>query len=169
MLAYQKGDYSAFEKLFNRYSPRVYGYLRKRVMEPELVEEIFQNIFLKFHESRLRYDSRLPLAPWLFTIARNTLIDATRTKSHLGNRLVPLDENLHSKATSETVPKPLSLEGVDPYQNPVLRLRYKEALSFEEIAVRLDTTPQVIRKRVSRALAGLRRNLTGSKIKKSGP
>src|SRR5689334_13553329 len=65
MLAYQNGNEEAFQILYQRHHRRVYGYLLAKLKTKQLVEEAFQTTFLKLHQSRHHYDSKLPFTPWL--------------------------------------------------------------------------------------------------------
>jgi len=52
MKAYQLGNAEAFELLYGRYSPRVYGYLCKKISNRVAADDVFQTIFLKLHKFR---------------------------------------------------------------------------------------------------------------------
>lgn len=91
MILYQRGDIEAFNCLYDKYKSMIYGYLYKRVDKHNEVDEIFQDVFLRLHQSRLRYKSEFPFEPWLFTVLRNSLIDYYRKKKkEYAN--VPLDD-----------------------------------------------------------------------------
>ena len=49
MSLYQKGENMAFEVIYNRNKGRIYSYLNKRISDDSAIDEIFQNILLKFH------------------------------------------------------------------------------------------------------------------------
>src|SRR5437868_3329601 len=75
MLAYQQGDSSAFNELYERYSGRVYSYLEGKVFNKNERDDLFQAVFLKLHKSRHLFDPAFQFAPWLFTICRTTVLD----------------------------------------------------------------------------------------------
>lgn len=152
MSAYQQGDASAFDELYRRYSAKVYGYLSSKIPERSIRDDIFQATFLKLHQSRARYDRSYPFAPWLFTICRNTFLDAVRKVSRT-------EVNLPTELVEEVSPAPevLDLSSLSESQRRALELRYSEGFSFEEIATRLNTSPVNVRQLVSRALKRLRK------------
>ncbi|MCP4352089.1 MAG: sigma-70 family RNA polymerase sigma factor [Desulfobacterales bacterium] len=162
MSLYQRGDIEAFNCLYDKYKTMVYGYLIKRVNNRTDVDEIFQDVFLKLHQSRSRYKSEFPFKPWLFAVLRNSLVDYFRKKGKEYND-VPLD-------SLETNPSTLQYEdkhkingllpkdaGLNKNQRQAIELRYGEDFSFEEIAHRLETTSSNARQLVSRALKRLRK------------
>jgi RNA polymerase sigma factor (sigma-70 family) len=162
MSLYQRGDIEAFNCLYDKYKSMVYGYLIKRVNIRTDVDEIFQDVFLRLHQSRSRYKSEFPFKPWLFAVLRNSLIDYFRKKGKEYND-VPLD-------SLETNPPALQYEdkynidgllpkdaGLNKNQRQAIELRYGEDFSFEEIARRLETTSSNARQLVSRALKRLRK------------
>lgn len=163
MAAYQEGNYPAFEILFRRHSARVYGFLLGKIGNRAQAEDIFQSAFLKLHKSRNHYDPSFPFLPWLFTIAKSVLIDQVRK-----------EKTIREDSNSEVVaaaPSPEIIEttrevdtsSLPALQQNVLSLRYRDDLSFEEIAKRLDTSPSNIRQLLSRGIRKLRKNLGGNK------
>ncbi|MCB9254582.1 MAG: sigma-70 family RNA polymerase sigma factor [Bdellovibrionaceae bacterium] len=161
MVAYQAGDAQAFELLYRRYSNHVYNYLRKRIPDTQAAEEVYQSVFLKLHRSRGRYDPKFRFAPWLFTLCRHQVIDAARTKQIYRQPHVPL-EDLPLPAPADTEAPELPLGALKADQREILELRYDQDLEFEEIAAHLNLSEVAVRKRVSRALKGLR-TLIGKK------
>src|SRR3954452_2594701 len=73
---------NAFDELYTRYSPRVFGYLYQRlngnVEEAEdLTAEVFAKVFEKIDGFQVQ---GAPLSSWLFRIAHNRLIDSVRRR-----------------------------------------------------------------------------------------
>ena len=69
MELYQNGDEKAFDVLYSRSKKRVYSYLKKRLHDKDLVEDVYQNIFIKLHKSRHLYKSEYPYRNWLYKFA----------------------------------------------------------------------------------------------------
>lgn len=160
MAAYRNGDEQAFQALYERYAGRVYGFLRRKLKSRSVADDVFQATFLKLHKARARYDAALPFAPWLFTVCRSTLIDTLRQEARIREDLNPAAvEGATAEETPRTSPLP-ELASLNPERRQALELRYGQDLSFEEIAVRLNTSPANIRQLVSRAVRQLRK-LTG--------
>jgi RNA polymerase sigma-70 factor, ECF subfamily len=80
MAAYRAGSEAAFRELFDRYAAPVYGFLVRRLGDPALSEDLFQEAFLRLHRARGSYDVSRSFRTWLFTIVHNLLSDALRTR-----------------------------------------------------------------------------------------
>ena len=136
---HRRGDRAAFPALLKAYRRPIYSYLvRSGVAEAER-DDLFQSIFLKIHAAAKSYKPNLPLAPWLFTIAANTV------RNHLRGR---------AKAQTiaiEDDPKELA----DPGPGPEQVAQARETLAWLEEA--LAVLPAVQREVVlSTTVLGLR-------------
>ena len=72
---------AAFAAIYDHYFPRVYTYVRYRVVDPTSADDITALIFerLLTHLGRYRPE-RAPFAGWLFAIARNAVNDHLRAQ-----------------------------------------------------------------------------------------
>ncbi len=158
MLHYQaSADSDSFEQLFKRYESKVYGYLRARVRDQAMCDDILQSTFLKLHRFKHRYNAKYPFAAWLFTICRNSMIDhlrkqATHSYSQLDTMEGPIDTS--EPPMSNESPEFLN-ELPDRYKQAV-SLRYVSDWSFDEIARELGTTSENARKLISRGIQKLK-------------
>lgn len=160
MAAYLEGDESAFHVLYQRYSGKIYAFLKRKLNRKESADDAFQGVFMKLHKSRDLYRKDLKFAPWIFTIAKSVAIDVMRSQNVHESSSSELDEN--SLVASEPLEQKLDIEmlsGLSGEHQEVLRLRYEEDKSFEEIAKILDTNSSNVRKIVSRAVQKLREKL----------
>src|SRR5438046_10758131 len=77
----QAGDAWAFGRLFDHYHLPVYRFVASRVRRPSDAEDLTQLVFVKALEALPRYESRgIPFGGWLFRLARNAVVDFTRTR-----------------------------------------------------------------------------------------
>ncbi|HLF28370.1 MAG TPA: RNA polymerase sigma factor SigZ [Anaerolineae bacterium] len=78
------------EDIWNEFSQRLRGFIANRITDPADAEDILQDVFVKLHTriDTLRNEDRL--TPWLYQIARNTIIDFYRAQP----RAVPMPETL---------------------------------------------------------------------------
>lgn len=72
----QAGDEEAYRVLLNEIGPLLYGYVRRRVFQKSLVDDVYQDVLFTFHRARHSYMTDRPFAPWLFTLAHNAFLDA---------------------------------------------------------------------------------------------
>ena len=159
MAAYQGGESEAFMHLYERYSTKVYNFIAVRLKDRVLTDDIFQATFLKLHQSRGKYDPALPFAPWLFTVCRTTMVDSLRNRQRVQARETYDEEalaNASAPVETHTLPVP-DLGTLPAAQKQAVELRYLEHLSFDEIAVRLEKSPENIRQLVSRGLKKLKK------------
>ncbi|MDR6300839.1 RNA polymerase sigma factor [Mesonia maritima] len=78
----QQKNPKAFERIYERYSESTFGIIYSIVNEQTIAEEILQDVFIKVWNNAESYDaSKGRFFTWLLNIARNTAIDATRSKS----------------------------------------------------------------------------------------
>jgi RNA polymerase sigma-70 factor (ECF subfamily) len=160
---YRQGDGTAFEEIYRRHSGKIYGFLLAKLRSREQAEDLFQVVFKKIHDHRHRYSPSLPLLPWIFTITRNTWLDHVRKKKTTSFEAEILspgpDEPLAETSWADLEAQ---LQRLAPAHLEVLRLRYEQGLSFQEIAKLKKKSEVSLRKRVSRVLAQLRRQLNPS-------
>lgn len=161
MQAYIQGDMEAFRMLYLRHKNRVMGYLNARLKSQDEAEDVFQEVFSKLHTNRLKYKDSVPFIAWLFTIAKNTLIDHIR-KQTTQKKYFQLD---HEKAANVpdvkinniSIAEAFSeLSTLNAKQRQTLELRFNDDLSFSDIAAYLDTSSSNIRQIISRATRLLR-------------
>ncbi len=65
----------AFQLLYDRHRNRIYRLSTKFLKSPILAQEVVQDVFLKLWMTRKEINANKPLEAWLFTVAKNTLIN----------------------------------------------------------------------------------------------
>lgn len=160
MKAYGTGDMPAFEALYRRLSPKVYGYLKRRLQRHEDAEDLTQKVFAKVHRLRESYDPEYPVLQWLFVITKSVLLDhgkAEFRKTRLeGEFLRELSQTPQGSSLSGMMDEQALLQGLDPASREVVRLRVFDELNFQEIATRLAKSEGSLRQVFSRAMKRLR-------------
>jgi RNA polymerase sigma-70 factor (ECF subfamily) len=82
LIRHLDGDPDAFGELVQRFRAPIFSYLVRCGVESASRDDLFQEIFIKIHNASGRYRVELPLPPWIFTIAANTV------RSHFRKRRV---------------------------------------------------------------------------------
>lgn len=166
MAQYVAGDDSAFEKLYQKHSGKVYAYLRKKMNSSQEVDELFQTSFLKFHRFKRKYNSRYPVLQWLFVIVRSTLIDHYRKNSRqIEVADAPVESFSEAMSQNHGNPSLISarvddlLERLPTDQREIVTRRVVDDQTYEEIAASLNRSEDSIRQTVSRALRKMKTNL----------
>jgi RNA polymerase sigma factor (sigma-70 family) len=74
------GDPDAFGQFYVRYRELIIGYLMRRVRDPELAADLMGETFAAALVAVMDASRPLPDVPsaWLFTVARNLLVDGAR-------------------------------------------------------------------------------------------
>ena len=161
MLAYIEGDVEAFEALYERHKKRIFGFLIARLKDRSEAEDVFQSVFVKFHRSRDKYRQEIPFLPWLFTLARNTLIDHVRKRDAYGKHVTVSAEIIESYVapvsdTSSIHAAFAELSRLTDTQRKALELRFNQGLTFDEIGSQMQTSAVNSRQIISRAIRKLR-------------
>lgn len=157
------GDPDAFAQLYDAYVDRIYRYIYFRVSDDALTEDLTSQVFLKAWEYLDRYQAGTsPYLAWLYTIARNLVIDHYRTKRetvnlddivHItGNEPSPDDEVQNRFEIQEMRD---ALQFLTDEQQQVLILRFISGLSTENVAEIMEKREGAIRALQMRALQTL--------------
>mgnify|MGYP000232594218 CR=1 FL=1 len=83
MLRYVEGDSRAFDQLARHLEPKVRRFIQRRMHDPDLVDDLVQQTFMRVHTSRDRYaeqrsgDGR-SVEAWFLTTAHRTMLDHMR-------------------------------------------------------------------------------------------
>jgi RNA polymerase sigma-70 factor (ECF subfamily) len=161
MERYANGDARAFELLFERYEGRAFGFFMRRTGSEDRSRDLYQELFLRLHRFRDRYDPTRPFSPWFFQIARNVLVDEARRA--LRQREVALDDEV----TSSPEPDPEShvdlrrralqlLSRIPAEQGAIVVAAKVQGLEYGEIARRAGRSVDAVKQSASRALRKLR-------------
>lgn len=163
-----------FEAWFNDHRASVYRYVRFRVANREVAEDLTSDVFLKALRSLRRYDaSRSAPRTWLVRIARNAVTDHLRALRRRGSLHVSLDRvpDLVSAAPSQEE-RMLKEERIQALLNgaqllregdqEILSLRYGAGLGNQEIADALEISSNAVAVRLHRALKRLKDVIDGS-------
>ena len=160
MLKYKAGDESAFNALYVKYSPMVYGYIRKRLRDSES-EDFYQKVWRHLHEKREYYVDQ-PFGPWFFVMIKHLLIDEYRS---LGKRsekefTSELIEKIYTATEETDISQELSL--LPPDVRDLVEKYYLEGVGYEELEKETGLSQTNLRQRLSRGLRSLRKKLEGS-------
>src|SRR6185436_8034215 len=69
----QAGDREAYRLLLDNLGPEVMAYLRRRLSNPQDVDDVHQEVLLAIHLSRHTYEPGRAVEPWVFAIAAHVL------------------------------------------------------------------------------------------------
>jgi RNA polymerase sigma factor (sigma-70 family) len=158
-------DFGAF---YERHVTTVTAYVARRASRPDLTFDLVAETFARALEHRARYEPRRgPAAAWLLGIAHNLIVDAVRrgrvadaARLRLGMTPIALDdEQLERIVERGNTELGQALANLPESQREAVLRRVLAEQEYPEIAERVGCSEQVVRQRVSRGLAALRRGL----------
>ena len=146
---YADGELEAFEELFARYEPRAYAFFLRRTASPDRAEDLYQELFLRIHRARDRYDPDRPFAPWFFQIANHLLVDDRRRAFRSHETHVDNPQFRSSEATSEECIAQREhfgqvLEALSPDERYILVSAKVEGVGYTELAERLGKSVDAV-------------------------
>ena len=170
---YENGNNKAFEVLLFRYHTKVYQHIFFIVRNHELSKDIFQDAFLKaiITIRQGKYSESGKFLAWVNRIAYNLIIDYFNREKR--DSILASDDAVYStvndaRYSEKSIEDVLSNEQVlrdvvflldrlpDTQQN-VVRMRFFEGLSFNEIAEKTNVSVNTALGRMRYALVNMRR------------
>jgi RNA polymerase sigma-70 factor (ECF subfamily) len=159
-----RGDKTAFAGLFGHFAPRVKSYMMRLGAPPEQAEELAQETLLSVWRKAGAFDpAKAAPSTWIFAIARNLRIDASRHD----RRSEPIEDPSEAPV-AEPTPDALvanaeaevrireALAGLPPEQAEVVRLSFFSDKPHSEIAEALALPLGTVKSRLRLAVGRLR-------------
>lgn len=167
----KQNDPELLDRLIELYQHRLLRYLLFLTGKREIAEDLFQETWMRVLLRGAQYNGKARFDTWLFTIARNLVIDLSRKR-----QMASLDEM--SEGGDDERPFEVALDGpspleqfavredraevaevlltLEPNYREVLVLRFHEEMSLEEIATITRAPLSTVKSRLYRGLAALR-------------
>ena len=173
----KRQDAGLLDELIVRYQHRLLRYLLYLTSNREMAEDLFQEVWMRVMMRGAQFNGQARFDTWLFTIARNLVIDQRRKRT-----MSSLDELFEGKSEDD---RPMSFEVADGEPTPfdrfanmedreriagalleldtlhreVLVLRFHEELSLEEISKVTRAPLSTVKSRLYRGLAAIKPKL----------
>ena len=164
-------DPELLDHLIELYQHRLLRFLLFLTGKREVAEDLFQETWMRVLLRGAQYNGKARFDTWLFTIARNLVIDLSRKRT-----MVSLDEM--SDSNEDDRPFEVAMDGPSPLEQfqaredsaevtevllklesasrEVLVLRFYEEMSLEEIAAVTKAPLSTVKSRLHRGLAALK-------------
>jgi len=172
----QAGDYLAFEDLLNRLDGPVRRFVRRLIGDGLVEDDVVQMTFISLYRNLSRIDPVETLRPYLFRIARNRCYDELRRQGRfelpsLDDEAVEMRVSFTSASGDHSEPEDVvhwlllhlevqqAMDWLPELQRQALIMYSEENLTYEEIAVAMDTTIGTVKSRLYHARQTLRRLL----------
>ena len=155
------GDRDAFEELYRRYTRPVLGLALRRLGDRGRAEDALQDAFAAVWRSARTYDrDRGAGGAWLYTVARNSIVDGARRRPEPVAEL-PDQADAAAGPPEQAEASWLSwrvhraIEDLPEHERPVIELAYWGGLSQSEVAEFLDVPLGTVKTRTRSALSRL--------------
>jgi len=166
LLAFQRGDASAFRTLYERHARAMVAFCHHFVRDTARAEELAQDVFVKLYRAADRYQPSARFKTFLYRIASNHCLNELR-RGEYGARKAAAGAG--SPADPDALPAPeagpeasaearkleravrVLLDRLPDGQRTAFVLARFEGLSYDEIAAVLETSVSAVKSLVHRA------------------
>jgi len=175
MLRVQKNDEASFGLLVDRHRGTLVQHLSRLVQNPAVAEELAQDVFLRIHRSREKWEPSAKFSTWLFRISTNVAYNHFRDEKY-HNRNLSLDREIPNarkrefsdgrKGVENVLVEDVQVQQVRaaiaslPFKQRTAVLMHKyEEMDYAQIAEVLGCTPSAVKAIMFRAYEALRAEL----------
>lgn len=157
-----------FSQFFDTYKEQVYGYVLTIIKDKTVAEEITQDIFMKLWTVSDLLHTISNIDNYIFIIARNRSLNHLRKvkhdhkaleelRCHLAEAHNPVEEHLLQRDYEHLVER--AVAGLSTQRKIVYQLSREEGLNLNEIAHRLQLSPNTVKNHLIAALKYIRQYL----------
>lgn len=167
------GSQYAFEKLFEKYSQKLFRFSFSYLKLEADSEEIVQNVFLKIWENRQKLRDETSFKSYLFTIAFNVIrkdfnkkAKENKYKTELLEVLASENPMLETNSDFEVYVLKLEqlIEQMPDRRKEIFLKRKKEGKSVREIASSMDISPKTVENQITEAMNYLKKEFSRDHI-----
>jgi RNA polymerase sigma-70 factor (ECF subfamily) len=164
------------ETIFNQYYPKIKSFIRTKIDDELIVEEIGNDVMMVALNSTYKFQKKSSFYSWLCGIAKHKVVDYYRKKKikTILFSISPYFEEIEDKALSpekDCLKNELKKEIYKTFLEikkdyyKILRLKYIEGLSIKKIAQIMKTTVKAIDSKLMRARFSFKKNWNYDKKK----
>jgi RNA polymerase sigma-70 factor, ECF subfamily len=169
LLRTAQGDHQAFSEFYHRTCRQVTGLVRRVIINPELSEEVVQEIYIVVWQDAAKYRpaTGTPTA-WLMTIAHRRAVDkvrATQSSRDRDHRWATTSPSIYDgvlDAVAENMDARIlitSMACLSAVQREAIVLAYFGSLTYQEISLKLSVPLPTIKSRIRDGLQKLRTHI----------
>jgi RNA polymerase sigma-70 factor (ECF subfamily) len=170
----KRQDPELLDQLIETYQHRLMRYLMFLTGKREVAEDLFQEVWIRVLRRGSQYNGKARFDTWIFTIARNLVIDLSRKRVMASlDEMREAGEDERPFEIAQDGPSPLEqfqyredaaelasvMSSLEPNYREVLTLRFHEEMSLEEIAGVTRAPLSTVKSRLYRGLAALKPQL----------
>lgn len=162
-------DSNAFKELYHKYVQKLYAFTLRTAKSPALAEDVVHDVFVKVWDKRDQIDPGQSFQAYLFTIARNHLLNFIKREAHKDDIIDQMIKNtapVQNNSTNEQVlyneSHRLFQEAIDQLpakRKEVFQLCHLEGLTYLEAADRMDITESTVNTQMVKARKSIKKYL----------
>ncbi|MDX1943327.1 MAG: RNA polymerase sigma-70 factor [Saprospiraceae bacterium] len=169
-LKLQAGDRSALRVLFHQHHPMVCSVIHRFIQDHGTVEDLAQEVFVRFWEKREQIQINSSLQAYLRRMAINEALGYLRRNKHLHDEEVTpqlADSNYDGSAEEHYLHNELehsiraAIDTLPPKCRTVFQLSRFEEMTYQEIADQMGISIKTVENQMGKALRILREKLKG--------
>lgn len=151
----------AFSELYIRYKDKLYYFCLQLLKSNEEAHDVVQEIFIRIWESRFFINPELSFSSFLYTMARNRILNYFRdadidvkVKEILSTQKVAEEETIDSQLIYSEYQKILqdAISQLPPQRQKIFNMSRLENRSHKEIAAELGISVNTVQEHISEAL-----------------
>jgi RNA polymerase sigma-70 factor (ECF subfamily) len=158
--AARAGDDDAWRSLFDDYYDRLHSFMRARVHDDELAEDLTAEVFVDAFRGLPRFQWRgKPFGAWLFKVARNRLRMHFRTESRRPDATIEVPPSVAADSPEPGLALAIedAMSGLSADYREAIELRYVVGLSGQEAAAAMGRSHGSFRMLLHRAVQAFKR------------
>lgn len=167
----KKGNQDAFTEIYDRYWRIMYGHVYKMLLDEEESKDVIQELFSALWINSDRIPDQLNLSGYLYVMAKNKVLNLIRKNKFQTAYLNSLSgfiteastatmDQLNERDLAAAIER--EIQGLPPRMKEVFELSRKENLSYKEIAERLGTSEETVKKQVHNSIRSIKHHLKES-------
>lgn len=143
----------SFDEIYEAYLDTVYSFLKFKLNDESLIEEILQESFLAVYRGLDRLADVKSIKAWILTIAHHKMVGQLRSVKF---DEVELDQNMLVEDFSTDLTLKEALNQLDPTASTIIYGLYVEQLTYQELAEIIGIPVGTVKSRAYTARAKLR-------------
>jgi len=177
LAAYAHGDARAFADLYERHERAIYRYFLRQGATPSIADDLMQETWIAVVRNASTFEPRARFTTWLYTVARNKLIDHWRSRgedavslAYFAGDAANDEESAALDVAASDAGRPdrqalaraearaflQAVELLPPLQREAFLLQAEGGLSLEEIATVTGAAHETVKSRLRYAMGRLR-------------
>lgn len=155
---------ATFDEIYARYKQRILVFCIQYMQNRDAAEDVFQDVFVKVFKHQEELAQKENVGAWLFTVARNTCLNAIRDRG-IGQKYVEYVEPEALSMHGDSMPRvefdvkeyiQWALAKLSPDLREAIVLREFQEFSYDDIAKITGTSVSNVKVRIFRARQRLR-------------